>query len=187
MGKTQLIGGRVYTHTHVALQDPDFLQWTIYVLVEVFEHVDLETNVKKMQAMTCMPGKIRLQLPANSYCQMRGGYTSAADWEARTVTCRECGKNMRASSLSHHLADLHEIYQQQVVAKELLDKQQGAVYRVGEGYAGTLCRPFPSGKMASGWMIQRHFRDVHPLDFVVLPKEGRYLHCPRCGMQVNPR
>ena len=120
---------------------------------------------------------------------MCGGYTSTADWGARTVTCRECRKNIRASSLSRHLADLHEIYQQQVVAEELLNEQQGVVYRVGEGCAGPLCCPFPRclGKLSSGWMMRRHFQDVHPLDYVVLPKEGRYPHCPRCGMQVNPR
>jgi hypothetical protein len=96
---------------------------------------------------------------------------------------------MRVSSLSHHLADLHEIYQQQVVVEELLNERQGVVYHVGEGRAGLLCCPFPHclGKLANGWMMRRHFRDVHPLDNVDLPKEGRYPHCPRCGMQVNPR
>ena len=65
---------------------------------------------------------------------------------------------MRVSSLSHHLVDLHEIYQQQVVAEELLDEREGVVYRVGEGCAGKLCCPFPrcSGKLASGWMIRQH-------------------------------
>ena len=43
---------------HVASRDPVFLLWAIDVLVEVFECVGLETNFKKMQAMTCTPGKI---------------------------------------------------------------------------------------------------------------------------------
>ncbi len=30
-----------------------------------------------------------------------------------------------------------------------------------------------------------HFRDVHPLDLVVVPKEGKYDQCVWCGMQVN--
>ena len=101
-------------NAYVALQDPVFLQWVIDMLVKVFEPVGLVTNVKKMQAMTCAPSKIRLQLPANSYCRMRGRYTSTADWDACTVTCRECRKN--AGKLPQpHLADLQEIYQQQVV------------------------------------------------------------------------
>ncbi len=37
------------------------------------------------------------------------------------------------------------------------------------------------------WMKRRHFRDLHPLDYVVVAKEGRYLWCPYCGMQTNPR
>ena len=35
-------------------------------------------------------------------------------------------------------------------------------------------------------MMWRHFRDVHPLDLVVIPKEGKYDECDLCGMQVNP-
>jgi hypothetical protein len=49
---------------------------------------------------------------------------------------------MRASSLGRHLADLHEIYQQQVVAEELIDRQEGMVYEVPLGH-GTLKCPFP--------------------------------------------
>jgi hypothetical protein len=36
-------------------------------------------------------------------------------------------------------------------------------------------------------MMQRHFRDLHPLDYVVFKKEGRYPRCPCCCMQVDPR
>jgi hypothetical protein len=35
-------------------------------------------------------------------------------------------------------------------------------------------------------MMCWHFWDVHPLDLVIVPKEGRYSRCKRCGMQVNP-
>jgi uncharacterized C2H2 Zn-finger protein len=94
---------------------------------------------------------------------------------------------MRASSLGCHLADQHEIYQQQVVAKELLDGREGVVYEVPLG-CGKLKCPFPlcKGELASGWMMRRHFCDLHPMDYVVVKKEGRYLRCPRCGMQVDP-
>ncbi len=34
--------------------------------------------------------------------------------------------------------------------------------------------------------MRRHFRDVHPLDLVVVPKEGKYDQCNQCRMQVNP-
>ncbi len=37
---------------------------------------------------------------------------------------------MQASSLGRHLADLHEIYQQQVVAKELLEGREDVTYKV---------------------------------------------------------
>jgi hypothetical protein len=114
--------------THIASRDSVFLQKAIGGLVTTFKHVGLETITKMMQAMTCMPSNIRLQLPAESYQRMRTRRTPpAADWDAHTVTCREYRKDMRASSLRHHLADLHEIYQQQVVAEELLYRREGVV------------------------------------------------------------
>jgi hypothetical protein len=113
---------------YIASRDPIFLQRAIDGLVGAFERVGLKTNTKKTQAMTCTPGNIRLQLPTKSYLRMRTGRTSAAGWDARKVTCRECGKDMQVSSLGGHYADQHEIYQQQVVADELLDGREGVVY-----------------------------------------------------------
>ena len=138
--------------------------------------------------MTCTPGTIGLQLPAKSYQRMRTGLTPAAVWDARTVTCRVCGKGIRAISLGRHLADQHEIYQMQVVAEELLDGREGVVYEIPLGF-GTLKCPFPlcKGELASWWMMRRHFRDLHPMDYIVVKKAGRYPRCPRCSMQVDPR
>ncbi len=94
---------------YIAARDPVFLQWAIDGLVSTFEHVGLKTNISKTKAIICTPGKIQLQLPADSYRRMRAGRTSAAKWDTRIITCRECGKDMRAGSLSRHLADLHKI------------------------------------------------------------------------------
>jgi hypothetical protein len=35
--------------------------------------------------------------------------------------------------------------------------------------------------------MRLHFYDLHPLDYVTVPNEGRNPGCPRCGMQVDPR
>jgi hypothetical protein len=138
--------------------------------------------------MTCTPGKIWLQLPADSYQLMRAGRTSTVDWDARTVTCRECRKDMRAGSLSRHLVDLHEIYQGQVVAKELLNWREGVVYKVKEVYGKLKCLfPLCTGELTGRWMMLWHFCDLQPLDYITIPKEGRYPRCPCCGMQVDPR
>ncbi len=128
------------------------MQRAIDGLVSAFERVGLETNVKKTQAMTCTRGTIRLQLPTESYLQMRTGRTPAAEWDSCTVTCRECGKDMRASSLSRDLADQHQIYQQQVVADELLDRREGVVYEVPLS-CGKLKCPFP---LCTGELAARH-------------------------------
>ena len=160
---------------YIASRDPVFMQRVINGLVSAFKHVDLETNTKKTQAMTCTPGTIRLQLPTESYLRMRTGRAPAAKWDARTVTCRECGKHMRASSLSCHLADQHQIYQQQGVAEELLNWREGAVYRVLLGLGKLKCLfPLCKGELANGYTMRRHFRDLHPLDYVVVRKEGYY-------------
>jgi hypothetical protein len=96
---------------------------------------------------------------------------------------------MKAGSLGHHLADVHDIYQQTVVAEDLLEDQPPATYTVNAGLHGRdLPCPFLGceGQLQDGWMMRRHFRDVHPLDLVVVPKESKYDRCDRCGMQVNP-
>jgi hypothetical protein len=173
---------------YIASRDPILLQRAINGLGSAFKRVGLETNTKKTQAMTCMPGTIRLQLPTESYLRMRTGRTPAAEWDACTVTCRECRKDMWASSLDRHLADQHQINQQQMVAEELLNRREGVTYAVAPGCGSLKCLfPLCKGMLASGWMMQRHFRDLHPLDYVVVPKEGRYSRCPYCGMQTNPR
>jgi hypothetical protein len=139
---------------YIALRDPTFLQKAINGLVTTFDRVGLETNTKKTQAMTCTPGNIRLQLQTKFYQWMCTRRTPAADWYAHKVTCRECGKDMRASSLGRHLTDLHEIYQQQVVAEELLDRWEGVVYEVLLGHGTLKCRfPLCKGKLASRWMM----------------------------------
>jgi hypothetical protein len=175
-------------NAYIAARDPVFLQWAINGLVSTFELVGLKTNISKTKAMTCTPGKIRLQLPTNSYQWMRAGRTSAPKWDARIITCRKYGKDMRAGSLSCHLADLYEIYQGQVVAEELLDWHEDVVYMAKE-QRGKLKCPFPlcTGELASRWMMRWHFHNLHPLDYVTVPREGRYPWCPRCVMQVDPR
>ncbi len=55
---------------YIAARDPTFLQQAIDGLVR--------TNTTKTKAMICTPGKIRLQLPADSYRRMRAGHTLSA-------------------------------------------------------------------------------------------------------------
>jgi hypothetical protein len=173
---------------YVAARYPVFLQRTLDVLVDTFACVGLKTNIAKTQAMICTPGKICIQLPAESYCRMRTGRVTAAEWDARNVTCRECGKQMRQSSLGCHLAGVHDIYQQAVVAEELLEEWDGKIYKAVTNSAGKFPCPYPrcKGELNSGWMMRRHFRDVHPRDFVEIPCKGFFPWCEWCGMQCNP-
>ncbi len=174
---------------YLASRDAGFLQHALTLLVDLFARVGLQTNASKMQTMICTPVRIRTQLPSESYQRMMIGRVTASEWNSRDVECYQCGNEMKAASLSCHLADVHNIYQQTVVAKELLELCPPALYTVSAGlHARGLPCPYPwcLGRLRDGWMMHRHFLDIHPLDLVMVPKEGCYARCERCGMQVNP-
>jgi hypothetical protein len=67
---------------YLASRYAGFLQRALDLLVSLFERVGLETNVSKTQTMICTPGRIRTQLPADSYRQLRRGRVTAAEWNA---------------------------------------------------------------------------------------------------------
>jgi hypothetical protein len=169
---------------YLASRDAGFLQHVLDLLVDLFERVGLQTNTTKTQTMICTPGRIRTQLPSESYRRMMTGRVRAGEWNLRDVECYTCGKEMKASSLSRHLADVHDIYQQTVVAEELLELRPP----IAELHVRGLPCPFPRclGWLKDGWMMRRHFRDVHPLDLVRVPSKGCYSRCEWCAMQVNP-
>jgi hypothetical protein len=174
---------------YLASRDAGFLQHALNVLVDLFERVGLKTNTSKTQTMICTPGRVRTQLPTESYRRMRHGRVTASEWNSRNVKCRQCGKELKASSLGRHLADVHDIYQQAVVAEELLETSPPVLYTVRAMlHPGALACPYPQceGQLRDGWMMRRHFRDVHPLDLVKVPKEGWFDRCNQCGMQVHP-
>ena len=62
---------------------------------------------------------MRTQLPADSYRHLRHSRVTAAEWNARDVECLKCGKMVKSASLRRHLA-MHKVYQQTVVAEEML-------------------------------------------------------------------
>jgi hypothetical protein len=167
----------------------EFLQYVLTHLVHLFEHIGLQKNTTKTQTMICTPGRIRTQLSMESYCRMQQGQVSVSEWNSCNVECRQCGKVLKASSLGRHLADVHDIYQQAVVAKELLEDRPPVLYRVrAELHTRALQCPYPecTGRLQDGWMMRQHFRNVHPIALVEVPKEGRFDRCKRCGMQVHP-
>jgi hypothetical protein len=174
---------------YLASWDPEFLQYALTHLVHLFECIGLQTNTTKTQTMICTPSKIRTQLPTESYRRTQQGQVSASNWNSCNAECRQCGKVLKASSLGRHLADIHDIYQQAVVAEELLEDRPPVLYTVrAELHDQALPCPYPgcNGRLRNGWMMRQHFRDVHPMDLVKVPKEGRFERCGRCGMQVNP-
>jgi hypothetical protein len=41
--------------------------------------------------------------------------------------------------------------------------------------------------LGGGWMMRHHFWDVHLMDSVKIPKEGKFHWCRQCRMQVDPQ
>ena len=142
---------------YLASQDAGFLQHALTLLVDLFARVGLQTNTSKTQTMICTPGRIRTQLPSESYRRMMIGRVTASKWNSCNVECYQCGNEMKASSLSRHLADVHDIYQQTVVAKELLELRPPVLYTVNEWpRARDLPCPYPRclGRLGKGWRMR---------------------------------
>ncbi len=130
--------------TYLASWDAEFLKYVLTHLVYFFERIGLQTNTTKTQMMICTPGRIRTQLSTESYRQMQQGQVSASEWNSRNVECRQCGKVLKTSSLGRHLADVHDIYQQAVVAEELLEDRPPVLYTVRtELHTRALQCPYP--------------------------------------------
>ncbi len=83
----------------------------------------------------------------------------SAEWEAGRVTCSHCNVSMQACSLPRHLATLHGVYQQTVVAGELLDERLSITYTAGQRNDGKLTCPVDDclGVLKDGWNMRRHF------------------------------
>jgi hypothetical protein len=171
---------------YLASRDARFLQHALTLLVDLFECIGLLINTTKTQVMICTPRRIRTQLSSESYFWMKVGRITASEWNSRDIECYQCGKEMKASSLNRHLADVYDIYQHTMVLEDLLELRPPVVH-IGS-HAHSLQCPYPHclGQLNNGWMMRRHFWDVHPLDLVQVPKEGRYARCDKCGIQVNP-
>ena len=123
-----------------------------------------------------MSGKIRVQFPTNLYKRMMEGVATGEE-SKRAVVCQVCEKNLQASSLHLHLESAYDIYQQVVVADDLIDECGSTHYepkRVGRNEP--IKCPFPGcpGKLSSAYMLRRHFRDMHPKDSVEIWWEGYF-------------
>jgi hypothetical protein len=104
------------------------------------------------------------------------------------VVCCQCNASVKASSLRRHLAEQHDTYQAVVVPEDYLVPRAGVRYQAHPRCNGRI--PCPAlecpGELRDGWMLQRHFRDLHPFDRISVSIEGYFPQCKRCHMQINP-
>ena len=94
----------------IASTDPEYLQEAIDILVDLFERVGLNTNTKKTEAMTCIPGRIRTRQTDESYTRSQLGFATAKEWDSRRTACDICGKELSAKSMPNHLETVHDVY-----------------------------------------------------------------------------
>ncbi len=64
---------------YLASRDAGFLQHALTLLVDLFARVGLQTNTSKLQTMICTPGRVRTQLPSESYRRMMTGRVTASE------------------------------------------------------------------------------------------------------------
>ena len=103
------------------------------ILINLIELFGLVTHVEKTKAMTCIPGKIRTRLSNNVYAAHLVGFTKK-EWNKRVVVCNECGKTMKASSLTNHLEGVHSVYRSKVINKDLIVEDREPVDYVAETF-----------------------------------------------------
>jgi hypothetical protein len=112
---------------------------------------------------------------------------AAGEESRRAVVCHVCNKSLQVKSSCSHLSSAHDIHQQVVVAEALLEERAGVRYRADPG--GTkesIHCPYPGCPrvLSSPYMLNCHFRNLHPKDTVEIPREGTF---PQWfTMQCNP-
>ncbi|KAL3769483.1 hypothetical protein ACHAWU_008892 [Discostella pseudostelligera] len=126
---------------------PEWLQNSFTILVGLFERVGLRTtSAQKTNAMTCIPGRIRVSMTEevyNDYCHEAS--THAARKRLR-VECNICGQSMQAASLQHHLETQHDVYRSFVLNRDLEGERPPATFHADEDTETGLlyCCPVPS-------------------------------------------
>ena len=92
----------------LAARDPEHLQLAFDLLTALFDRVGLKTNTLKTEAMTFLPGRIRIGLSDKTYrTWMDPAVREAA--KARKVRCELCQVELAAGSLASHLQSQHDV------------------------------------------------------------------------------
>ena len=76
---------------YLASRDAEFLQHALTLLVDLFARVGLQTNTPKTQTMICTPGRVRTQLPSESYHRMMTGRVTRVNGTLATLSVTSVG------------------------------------------------------------------------------------------------
>ncbi len=139
----------------VAARCPEWLQSSFTILIHLFECIGLKTNMAKMNAMTCLPGKIRVAKMEKDYAAQQTGNTTAV--KRQRVDCEVCGITLATESLQNHLEMQHDIVWLSVLNWDLAPEQAAVVYRATESPAtGIYLCPVPQcgGHSGTGFNLR---------------------------------
>ena len=89
---------------------PVQLQSSLVILVALFKHVGLWTNVTKTKMMICILGRIQMCQTREVYNDHIEGHANTGQWRPHCVECYICDKNLTATSLRSNLETQHGIF-----------------------------------------------------------------------------
>jgi hypothetical protein len=175
----------------IGARDDTWLHTSIGVLAELFDRVGLKTNTTRTEAMTCTPSTIQGYMSLEAYWPNRGvaGSDTFKERKHRRVECAECGTDLAAGSLAHHMMRSRH--------GTVLQSVYDAVGPVPSSYRVSFPKTMRqrlcpvegcSGRALSGDLLRRHFVHRHPEDTLCILEEGLepLPECELCRMHVTP-
>jgi hypothetical protein len=174
----------------LAGHEPDQLQSSLDLLVELFERVGLSTSVPKTKYMVCVPDHpLHGHLSSAAFKRrFNGGFTYSAR-KRHHVQCPKCDSTMQERHLRYHLYHSHNIYPDATatgsVAVSLGRAPAPYVISMPQRRMPVTC-PVPDcpAHAADRFGLRRHFMFRHPACTLTILEEGSLPQCPLCRMHI---
>jgi hypothetical protein len=174
----------------LAGHDPDQLQSSLDLLVELFERVGLSTSVSKTKTMVCVPDHSLHGHFSSAAFKRRftGGFTYSAR-KRRHVQCPNCDSTMQERHLHYHLYHSHNIYPDATAAGSVAVSLGRApapyVISMPQRRMPVTC-PIEGcpARASDRFGLRRHFMFRHHACTLTILEEGLLPKCPHCHMHI---
>ena len=150
-----------------------WIQWSLDMMISLFERVNLHTNVAKTVVMMCHPVPIAVRQSTPAYGRwMTGDDDSHPLRQRHWSVCTKCGADLEAMSLVAHMETQHDQsgHAMATTAQELVPAPPG-------GLSGGLPLGVPNNKLSSiGVTREGHQYPQPPGAFYALSCGGHHYH-----------